>query len=88
MFNKIIHWSISNKLTVAVMTLGLPVIFQHVKTSGNKTFFKPIPVRILITEKELTAFEFIQKSVTYNESFVLSGAYDIMSSILVSGEEE
>lgn len=67
---------------------GEQVIFQYVKTSGNKTFFKPIPVRVLITEKELTAFEFIQKSVTYNESFVLSGAYDIMSSILVSGEEE
>jgi cobalt-zinc-cadmium efflux system membrane fusion protein len=67
---------------------GEPVIFQLVKTSGNKTFFQPIPVRILITEKELTAFEFIQKGVTFDKTYVLSGAYDIMSSIMVSGEEE
>jgi cobalt-zinc-cadmium efflux system membrane fusion protein len=67
---------------------GEPVIFQFVKKSGKNSFFKPIPVRILITEKEITAFEFIQKGVTFDQTFVLSGAYDIMSSIMVSGEEE
>jgi cobalt-zinc-cadmium efflux system membrane fusion protein len=67
---------------------GEPVIFQYVKKSGKNTFFKPVPVRVLISEKELTAFEFIQKSVTFDQTFVLKGAYDIMSSILVSGEEE
>jgi hypothetical protein len=45
-------------------------------------------VRILFTEKELTAFEFIQKGVTFDKTYALSGAYDIMSSIMVSGEEE
>jgi cobalt-zinc-cadmium efflux system membrane fusion protein len=67
---------------------GEPVIFQFVKKSGKNSFFKPIPVRILIAEKELTAFEFIQKGVTFDQTFVLNGAYDIMSSIMVSGEEE
>ena len=67
---------------------GEPVIFQFVKKSGKNSFFKPIPVRILIAEKELTAFEFIQKGVTFDQTFVLNGAYDIMSSIMVGGEEE
>jgi len=67
---------------------GEPVIFQFIKKSGMNSFFKPIPVRILITEKDLTAFEFIQKGVTFDQTFVLAGAYDIMSSIMVSGEEE
>ena len=67
---------------------GEPVIFKLAETHGNKSYFKPIPVRILIAEKELTAFEFIQKGVTFNQTFVLSGAYDIMSSIMVNGEEE
>ncbi|MCE2681676.1 MAG: hypothetical protein ACK49D_06225 [Flavobacteriia bacterium] len=67
---------------------GEPVIFKLAETHGNKSYFKPIPVRILIAEKELTAFEFIRKGVTFNQTFVLSGAYDIMSSIMVNGEEE
>lgn len=67
---------------------GEPVIFQFVKKSGKNSYFKPIPVRVLITEKELTAFEFIQKGVTFDQTFVVNGAYDIMSSIMVSGEEE
>lgn len=67
---------------------GETVIFQVVKKSGKNTFFKPVPVRVLISEKELTAFEFMQKNVSFDHTFVLKGAYDIMSSILVSGEEE
>jgi cobalt-zinc-cadmium efflux system membrane fusion protein len=67
---------------------GEPVIFQFVKKSGKNSFFKPIPVRILLAEKELTAFEFIQKGVTFDQTFVLNGAYDIMSSIMVGSEEE
>jgi hypothetical protein len=67
---------------------GEPVIFQYVKKSGKDTFFKPVPVRVIIAEKELTAFEFIQKSISFNDTFVLRGAYDIMSALLVSGEEE
>jgi cobalt-zinc-cadmium efflux system membrane fusion protein len=67
---------------------GKNVIFRRVAAKGKKVIFKPEEIRIIAQENGLTAFEFKNKACTYKDTVVIKGAFDLLSSLLVSEEEE
>jgi cobalt-zinc-cadmium efflux system membrane fusion protein len=66
---------------------GKNVVFFSNKESGNLTTYSPEEVIITATESGNSAIEFINPTRTYDNTLVLHGAYDIMSAILIQGEE-
>jgi hypothetical protein len=45
-------------------------------------------IRIISTDKDRTAIEFLNQKRSMNDKLVISGAYEIMSAILIQGEEK
>jgi len=66
---------------------GKNVVFFSKKESGNLTTYSPEEVTIVATENGNSAIEFKNPTRTYDNTLVLQGAYDIMSAILIQGEE-
>jgi len=66
---------------------GSSVIFASTGTRKGKYYFKPIPVRVLAVSDNVTAFEYERKETSTSALLVVSGAYDIMSAVLVNSEE-
>jgi cobalt-zinc-cadmium efflux system membrane fusion protein len=62
------------------------VVFIPTK-KGKVTTFNPEEVRVLSTENEWTAFEFISNKIKLNQRLVTKGAYDILSTFLLKAEE-
>lgn len=79
------HWTLPNESVVELD--GRKVVFIQQGSNGTKTLFRPIPIRVLHVGKLVTAFEFEESSVPYDKKVVIKGAYDIMSEMLVAGEE-
>jgi cobalt-zinc-cadmium efflux system membrane fusion protein len=79
------HWTIPNESIVEMD--GRKVVFIQQSSTGSRTLFKPMPIHILNTGKLVTAFEYEESSVPYDKKVVIKGAYDIMSEMLVTGEE-
>lgn len=76
----------SNQMTVpseAVGKLeGKDVVFWPTSTRGKETFFEAKPIEILREENDLISFRYVKKEDT-KHSLVLTGAYSIVSSILL-----
>ncbi|MCF8415678.1 MAG: efflux RND transporter periplasmic adaptor subunit [Crocinitomicaceae bacterium] len=66
---------------------GKNVVFFSEKESGNLTTYSPEEVTITAIESGNSAIEFKNPTRTYDNTLVLHGAYDIMSAILIQGEE-
>ena len=66
---------------------GSSVVFIATGAREGKSFFRPIPVRVLAVSGNVTAFEFERKDMNTSGLLVVSGAYDIMSAMLVNSEE-
>jgi cobalt-zinc-cadmium efflux system membrane fusion protein len=72
----------------AVLELnGKNVVFIHAKKDNDKTMFRAVPVRILVSDHSYTAFEFENPELNWQQKIVVSGAYDLLSQILISGED-
>jgi len=75
--------------TQAVVELnGKQVVFFVKSKNKNATTYIPEEVRIISTDKDRTAIEFLNQKRSMNDKLVISGAYEIMSAILIQGEEE
>jgi hypothetical protein len=61
--------------------------FRIKSKTKNATTYVPEEVRIISTDKERTAIEFLNQKRSTNDKLVISGAYEIMSAILIKGEE-
>lgn len=66
---------------------GKQVVFFVKSKTKNATTYVPEEVRIISTDKERTAIEFLNQKRSMNDKLVISGAYEIMSAILIKGEE-
>ena len=66
---------------------GKLVVFFVKSKTKNATTYIPEEVRVLSTDKERTAIEFLNQKRSLNDKLVISGAYEIMSAILIKGEE-
>ncbi len=66
---------------------GKLVVFFVKSKTKNATTYVPEEVRIISTDKERTAIEFLNQKRSMNDKLVISGAYEIMSAILIKGEE-
>ena len=66
---------------------GKLVVFFVKSKTKNATTYIPEEVRVLSTDKERTAIEFLNQKRSMNDKLVISGAYEIMSAILIKGEE-
>lgn len=66
---------------------GKQVVFFVKSKTKNATTYVPEEVRIISTDKERTAIEFLNQKRSTNDKLVISGAYEIMSAILIKGEE-
>lgn len=66
---------------------GRSVVFVVRGKKDGLTNFGPEEVTVLANDRDLTAIEFKNKSIKMTDPIVISGAYDIMSAILVKGEE-
>jgi cobalt-zinc-cadmium efflux system membrane fusion protein len=74
--------------TEAVVELnGKQVVFFVKSKTKNATTYIPEEVRIISTDKDRTAIEFLNQKRSMNDKLVISGAYEIMSAILIQGEE-
>ena len=67
---------------------GKAVVFVPAEKRGGLSYFKPIEVAVLAVSGDVTAIRFPRKSTREPQKVVTKGAYDIMSAMLVSGEEE
>jgi cobalt-zinc-cadmium efflux system membrane fusion protein len=73
----------------AVLELkGKNVIFRRVATKGKKIVFQAEEVKIIAQENGLTAFIFKNKACSYEDKVVVRGSFELVSSLLVSEEEE
>lgn len=66
---------------------GKNVVFFPSEKSGKLTSYVPEEVNVLSTSNNMSAIEFKNKSRKYSDNLVVSGAYDIMSAILIMSEE-
>jgi cobalt-zinc-cadmium efflux system membrane fusion protein len=66
---------------------GKSVVFFPKKSTKGFTTFRAEEVNILATESGFSAFEYKNPTRKYTEKLVLTGAYDIMSSMLIQDEE-
>jgi|GEM_PF-3902636 len=77
--------------TTAVVNLnGKEVVFiARDRGNGSKAFI-PEEVQVLSTEGEFCGISFLNPQVSYSTPIVTTGAYDILSELLIrsQGEEE
>jgi len=66
---------------------GKNVVFFSKKESENLTTYSPEEVTIIASENGNSAIEFKNPSRTFDDTIVIHGAYDIMSTILMQGEK-
>ncbi len=67
---------------------GKDVVFIKVKKDQGKTVFRAEPVNVLSTDNNYTAIEFQNSGINWQQKIVISGAYSLMSEMLMSGEDE
>lgn len=66
---------------------GNSVVFISTRSSNGSTTFVAEEVGILATENGFAAIEYKNPKRKYSDKIVVTGAYDIMSSILIQSEE-
>lgn len=66
---------------------GKSVVFFSKKSEKGLTSFTAEEVQILSTENGFSAIEYKNPKRTFTEKLVVSGAYDIMSALLIQSEE-
>jgi cobalt-zinc-cadmium efflux system membrane fusion protein len=66
---------------------GKSVVFYEKSRKGSSKTFIPEEIRILNTEDNRVAIELVNNNRSMKDPLVLRGAYDIMSAILIQGEE-
>ena len=66
---------------------GRPVVFYGSQAGRGMREFKPEEVEILGTDRSRTAIRFKNNSRSYADKLVVFGSYDLMSAMLVNGEE-
>lgn len=66
---------------------GMPVVFFGSDADNGLREFKPVEIEVLGSDRSRTAIRFKDRSRSYTDKLVVSGAYDLMSAILVKAEE-
>ena len=66
---------------------GKSVVFYQKAKKGKITTFIPEEVRIISSDDNRTAIEFVNESRSTDDPLVIKGAYDIMSALVIKGEE-
>ena len=66
---------------------GKNVVFFETKKGKGSANYIPEEVRIISVNNGKSAIEYKNKSRSYLDSVVITGAYNIMSAILIKGEE-
>jgi cobalt-zinc-cadmium efflux system membrane fusion protein len=63
------------------------VVFCPVKTAKGTTTYIPESVLVIANDRDKTAFKFKNRNRSYSDNIVVSGAYDILSALLIEKEE-
>jgi cobalt-zinc-cadmium efflux system membrane fusion protein len=66
---------------------GKTVVFYEKSKNGKVTIFVPEEVRVISTDENRSSIELVSKDRSMNEPLVINGAYELMSAILIQGEE-
>jgi cobalt-zinc-cadmium efflux system membrane fusion protein len=66
---------------------GKQVVFFGSDAGNGMREFKPEEVEVLGTDRSKAAIRYMNASRSYNDKLVVTGAYDLMSALLVTGEE-
>jgi len=66
---------------------GKTVVFYEKKKSKTATTYVPEEIRVISSDEKRSAIELVNQSRTMSDALVFHGAYDIMSAILIQGEE-
>ncbi len=66
---------------------GKNVVFFETKKEKGIASYVPEEVRVISVNNGKSAIEYKNKTRTYLDSVVITGAYNIMSAILIKGEE-
>lgn len=66
---------------------GKNVVFFETKKEKGSASYVPEEVRVISVNNGKSAIEYKNKSRSYLDSIVITGAYNIMSAILIKGEE-
>jgi cobalt-zinc-cadmium efflux system membrane fusion protein len=67
---------------------GKSVVFYQKSTNGKISTFIPQEVRIISSDEKRSAIEFVNSSRSMDDPLVVKGAYEIMSALVIKGEEE
>ena len=66
---------------------GKPVVFFGSDADNGLREFKPVEIEVLGSDRSRSAIRFKDSSRSYTDKLVVSGAYDLMSALLVKAEE-
>ena len=66
---------------------GKNVVFFEIKKGNGNASYVQEEVRVISVNNGKSAIEYKNKSRSYLDSIVITGAYNIMSAILIKGEE-
>jgi cobalt-zinc-cadmium efflux system membrane fusion protein len=66
---------------------GDNVVFCPLKTAKGTTTYIPESVIVIAIDEDKTAFKFKNRNRSYSDHIVVSGAYDILSALLIKTEE-
>ena len=67
---------------------GKNVVFFETKKEKGSASYVPDEVRVISVNNGKSAIEYKNKTRTYLDSIVITGAYNNMSAILIKGEAE
>ena len=66
---------------------GKNVVFFETNKEKGSASYVPEEVRVISVNNGKSAIEYKNKARSYLDSIVITGAYNIMSAILIKGEE-
>ncbi len=66
---------------------GKTVVFYEKYKKGKLSTFIPEEVRVISSDETRSAIEFVNNARSMNDPLVLKGAYEIMSALIIKGEE-
>ena len=90
-FKAKIHCGVSEQYCVPSEAIveyeGKNVVFCPLKKSGNATRFIPEEVTLIASDEAKTAIRFKNPNRLFTDRIVFTGAYDILSAVLIQSEE-